>query len=124
MGVYGLAKVTTMLEICLTCNVLLFCEFYGIFEKKCVYIIIGIFYRCLVILLYVIVAIVLLTYIGENWYKIYIPATSTSSFFHFHSFNIYFLFSLNLLMPGSTSSTLASMGVNNQQLNDALGDYR
>ena len=85
MGVYGLAKVTTILEICLTCNVLLFCEFYGIFEKKSVCILIGIFYRCLVILLYVIVAIVLLTYIGE--YVLVQELHPSNFYFKFFSFS-------------------------------------
>merc|ERR1712223_269747 len=60
MGLYGVAKVTTILEICLTCNWLLFYELYGIVSKKSVWIIVGIVYRSLEILLFVILCWVLL----------------------------------------------------------------
>ena len=60
MGLYGVAKATTILEICLTCNWLLFYELYGIVSKKSVWIIVGIVYRSLEILLFVILCWVLL----------------------------------------------------------------
>ena len=60
MGLYGVAKATTILEICLTCNWLLFYELYGIISKKSVWIIIGIIYRSLEILTFVILCWVLL----------------------------------------------------------------
>ena len=46
-GIYSLAKITTLVEICLSCNCLLFFEWYGIEKKKNVWVIVGIIYRFL-----------------------------------------------------------------------------
>ena len=64
MGIYTIAKITTILEIVLTCNCLLFFEFYGLAERKSIWILIGMIYRCLLILVWVGLGIFMLVFVA------------------------------------------------------------
>ena len=64
MGLYGIAKVTTIIEIVLTCNCLLFFEFYGLAERKSIWVIIGLIYRGILILVYLGMGIFILAFVA------------------------------------------------------------
>ena len=52
MGLHGIAKVTTIIETILTCNYFLGFEIYGLFERKSIWVIIGMIYRGILIIIY------------------------------------------------------------------------
>ena len=64
MGLYGIAKVTTIIEIVLTCNCLLFFEFYGLAERKSIWVLIGMIYRCILVLAYAALGIFILAFLA------------------------------------------------------------
>ena len=64
MSMYSIAKITTIIEIVLTCNCLLFFEFYGLAEKKSIWVLIGMIYRCILILGYVCLGIFMLVFVA------------------------------------------------------------
>ena len=64
MGLDGIAKVTTIIEIVLTCNCLLFFEFYGLAERKSIWVMIGLIYRGILILVYAGVGIFILAFVA------------------------------------------------------------
>ena len=64
MGLYGIAKVTTIIEIVLTCNCLLFFEFYGLAERKSIWVMIGLIYRGILIVFYAAVGIFILAFVA------------------------------------------------------------
>ena len=55
MGIYGIAKVTTIIEMLLLCNWLLLFEFIGLIWKTSRMVMIGIIFRCILILFYTVV---------------------------------------------------------------------
>ena len=52
MGLLEIAKVTTIIETILTCNYFLGFEIYGLFERKSIWVIIGMIYRGILIIIY------------------------------------------------------------------------
>ena len=52
MGLLEIAKVTTIIEIVLSCNYFLGFEIYGLFERKSIWVIIGMIYRGILIIIY------------------------------------------------------------------------
>ena len=64
MDLDGIAKVTTIIEIVLTCNCLLFFEFYGLAERKSIWVMIGLIYRGILILVYAGVGIFILAFVA------------------------------------------------------------
>ena len=59
MGLLEIAKVTTIIETILTCNCFLGFEIYGLFERKSIWVIIGMIYRGILIIIY--------TSVGLSW---------------------------------------------------------
>ena len=64
MGLEGIAKVTTIIEIVLTCNCLLFFEFYGLSERKSIWVMIGIIYRGILVVAYAGMGIFILAFVA------------------------------------------------------------
>ena len=61
---YKLAKTTTIAEMFLTCNCLLFLEYHGTDKKKKLFVILGIMMRLLCLLVEIIMAILLFAWSG------------------------------------------------------------
>ena len=59
MGLLEIAKVTTIIETILSCNCFLGFEIYGLFERKSIWVIIGMIYRGILIIIY--------TSVGLSW---------------------------------------------------------